>query len=142
MGFNSGVFSGPNGSLRLFTLILGAIVVGLTADSYYDIVQNERFFFWTAVILLIVSAILAVAAFLGIYEEAVFVRKADGTYHIIGGIVLLIGGILMLISVVDHKNNETTGRFIERIAAGAIGIINALIYCSLGYHSCRGGTVA
>jgi len=55
--------------------ILGPIVVGLTADSYRRGVDFEDFFFWTAVVLLIVSAVLAVAAFIGITKDAVFVRR-------------------------------------------------------------------
>ena len=57
---------------------MGAIVVGITADSYIKGVDYEDFFFWTAVVLLIVSAILALAAFLGITGDAVFVKKGVG----------------------------------------------------------------
>jgi hypothetical protein len=137
MAIDTGVFTGPTGSLRLFTLILGAIDCGITADSYYNGVRDEDFFFWTVVVLLIVSVILAVVALLGIHNDAVFVRKGDYVYHFIGGIVLLIAGILMLISVFHYGNQHTTGKYVERIAAGVIGILNALIYCSLGWSTCR-----
>jgi len=137
MGFQMGVFNGAGGSLRLFTIILGAIVVGLTADSYRRGVQYEDFFFWTAVVLLIVSVVFAVAKFLGITGDAVFVRKGDSVFHLIAGIVLLIASGLMLYSIVDTGNNSSTGKYVQRIAAGAIGLINALIYCSLGFHSGR-----
>lgn len=138
MGFNTGVFSGPNGSMRLFTIILGAIVVGITADSYLRNVQEEEFFFWTAVVLLIVSAVLVVAAFLGILDDAVFVKKADSGFHVIGGIVVLVAGVLMLISVVHYGEGNSTAKYVQRLAAGILGILNALIYCSLGYSMCRG----
>jgi len=137
MAVDSGVFSGPLGSLRLFTLILGAIVVGLAADCYHRNVNDEEFFFWTAVILLIVSVILAIAAFLGIMSSADLVKKADSGYHVIGGLVMLVAGVLMLISVINYGDSNSTAKFVERLAAGIIGILNALIYCSLGMSMCR-----
>jgi len=138
MGFDTGVFSGPLGSLRLFTLILGAIVVGVAADCYDRNVDDEKFFFWTSVVLLIVSAVLAVAAFLGILSEAIFVRKGDSGFHVIGGLVVLVAGVLMLISVINQGDNRgSTGKYVERLAAGILGILNALIYCSLGWSLCR-----
>jgi len=138
MGIDTGAFTGPNGSLRVFTLILGAIDLGITADSYYKGIRDEDFFFWTVVVCLIVSAILAVAALLGIHSNAELVKKGDYIYHVVAGIILLIAGILMIISVIHYGDREgSTGIYIERMASAIIGILNALIYGSLGWSTCR-----
>jgi len=138
MGVDTGIFSGPLGSLRLFTLILGAIVVGLAADCYNRNIDDEKFFFWTSVVVLIVSAVLAVAAFLGILGDAIFVKKGDSGFHVIGGLVVLVAGILFLIAAINQGDTGSTGKYVERLAAGILGILNALIYCSLGWSLCRG----
>jgi len=134
-GLDTSIFSGPLGSLRLFTLIIGAIDVGITVDNYWS--KNEEFFFWTIVICLIVSAILAVVAFLGISNDAPIIRKVETLFHAIGGIVILIAACLMIYSVVDYGEKPTTGKFIQRLAAGILGILNGLIYCSMGWAVCR-----
>ncbi len=65
-------------------------MVGLTADSYNSGDSYEDFFFFTSVILLIVSAILAVAAFVGIMGDAVFVKKSVSISSHLCLIVLLL----------------------------------------------------
>jgi len=137
MAIDTGAFTGPNGSMRLFTLILGAIDCGITADSYYKGIRDEDFFFWTVVVLLIVSVILAVLVLIGVHNSADLVKKADYVYHAIAGIVLLIAGILMIISVFHYGNQHSTGKYVERLASAIIGIINALVYGSLGWYTCR-----
>jgi len=131
------VFSGPVGSLRLFTLIIGVIDVAITYDHYWS--KNEEFFFWTIVICLIVSAILAVVAFVGISNDAPIIRKVETLFHAIGGIVLLVAAILMIISVIDkgESGSGSTGKYIQRLSAAILGILNGLIYCSLGWAVCR-----
>jgi len=137
MAIDTGIFSGQIGSLRLFTLIIGAIDVGITVDNYWN--DNEKFFFFTIVVLLIVSAILAVAAFLGLQNDAPIVRKVESLFHAIAGIVLLVAAILMIISVVDRgeSGSGSTGKYIQRLAAAILGLLNGLIYCSLGWAVCR-----
>jgi len=136
-GLDTSIFSGPIGSLRLFTLIIGAIDVGITVDHYWS--KNEEFFFWTIVICLIVSAILAIVAFLGITNDAPIIRKVETLFHGIGGIILLVAAVLMIISVVDYGEKPSTARFIQRLSAGILGILNGLIYCSMGWAVCRRG---
>jgi len=55
---------------------LGAIVVGLSADGYHRGNGYEEFFLSVAVILLVLSAVLAVAVCVGITARAVFVGQA------------------------------------------------------------------
>jgi len=137
MGVDSSVFQGPNGSMRLFTLIIGAIDLGITAHSY-ERVRDEEFFLYTVAVLFIVSVILAIIAFVGVHNSAVLVRKADYVYHVIGGIILLVAGIMMMISVFDIGDHRSkTAYYVERIACGVLGIVNALIYMSLGWAACR-----
>jgi hypothetical protein len=137
MAIDTSLFSGQIGSLRLMTLIIGAIDVGITVDHYWN--EKEEFFFWTIVILLVVSAILAVAALFSLQSDAPIVRKVETLFHGIGGIVLLVAAVLMIISVIDRGESKSgsTGKFIQRLAAGILGILNGLVYCSLGWSVCR-----
>jgi len=49
--------------------------VGLGADGYHRGIGSEEFFFWTAVVLLLVSIILAITICVGITTRAVFVGQ-------------------------------------------------------------------
>jgi len=148
---NNAFLKGRNGILRILTLILGAITIGLTADSYLK-TGKEEFMLAMTIILFIISFIWVILVIFGVLPDSDATRKIDFLFHIIGGLVLIISGIVWIVSVMEYINDtNVSSDFIcktaerlgtstpnpckkaVRIIAFVLVLINGIIYCLLGF---------
>jgi len=126
---NSGVFSGYGGALRLLTIMIGIVDIGITVDAYLHHYTSEEFFLSVIVISLIISCVLAMLGFLQLGK----LHRVDFVFHVLVTPLLLVGGILMLVSVFRFGYTHSRWYYTERISCGVIGIVNSVVYGNLAW---------
>jgi len=126
--------SGGTGLIKLFSIIVGAVAVGLTAHVYNDIYTAEKFYLGVTSVALGISCILLALGMMDIWGENW--PKFDSLIHALLAVLLFIGAVLMSVSVSDHWNSLITASNwrTKRALAPTFGFINVLLYVILAFR--------
>ncbi|CAL8125637.1 unnamed protein product [Orchesella dallaii] len=131
---NAKHLSSPAGLVQILHLVFGIIAIGCGAASYESQFFRERFFFWTAVALLITSVITLI---INIISGNQGVRAGMAALHFVGGILLITGGTMMIMSVGVIEKDYCTPRpwggdcnfnKSKKLAAASFSIINGIFF--------------
>jgi len=68
-GLDTKLFSERSGQIKIVSIILGIVAVVLTADHYYTSLTDEKAFWWSLVVCLVVSVVLAVLSLFGMMDN-------------------------------------------------------------------------
>jgi len=143
MAVNTGFLKGPIGILRILTIVIGVVTLGLVADQYAK-QAKEEFLLSMIIILFILSLVWTVAFVMELIQASENTKKIDTWGHLIGGLLLLIAAIVWFVSVMEYHNNKVaqdlcrliTGQNcplpVQRIIAGILSLINGLFYLVIG----------
>lgn len=126
--------SGGNGMVKLLSVIVGAVAVGITAHVYNDIYTAEKFYLGVTSVSLGISCILLALSMMDIWGENW--PKFDSLMHALMAVLLFIGAVLMSVSVSDHWNSLITAANwrTKRALSPTFGFINVILYLMLAFR--------
>jgi len=137
MAINTKMFSETSGRMRLFSIVFAVVAFILVVDNYAKNLSNEEAYFYSIMICMIISIILAVVSLVGLLENS-NLRMVDNIFHTIAALAVLITGILFLISVFEYRKYHSNSIFAKRLASGILGLIYGLICANMGWLLFRG----
>ncbi|CAL8109266.1 unnamed protein product [Orchesella dallaii] len=117
--------------------VFAVIAFILVVDNYSKNLSNEEAFFYTIMICMIISIIMAVLSLVGLMENN-NIRMVDNIFHTVAALAAIITGILFLISVFEYRKYSTNSLFAKRLASGILGLIYGLICANMGWLLFRG----
>jgi len=126
--------TGGTGLLKLISIIVGAVTVGMTAHVYNDLYTAEKFYLGVASAALGVSCILLALSMMDIWGENF--PKFDSLMHALMAVLLFIGAVLMSVSVSDHWNSLITAANwrTKRALSPAFGFMQVILYVILAFR--------
>jgi len=126
--------TGGNGMVKLLSVIVGAVAVGITAHVYNDIYTAEKFYLGVTSVSLGISCILLALSMMDIWGENW--PKFDSMMHALMAVLLFIGAVLMSVSVSDHWNSLITAANwrTKRALSPTFGFINVILYLMLAFR--------
>lgn len=144
---NTGYFKTYPGLLKLLELVIGAIVVGITAHygaKYYHnfLLQSPEIFMCIiAVTFLVGTACLLLSCILSISTASILPKTIfEVIYHTVAFVLYLAASINFLVMVNQDKRNYQ-GAYEPYLAAAVLGLINTVLYLlstALSYRSYKG----
>ncbi|CAG7816862.1 unnamed protein product [Allacma fusca] len=139
MSNKNSVFHKYNGFLRLSSVVLGLIAVGLTLSKFRKTELHELIYLATLGFCSVISLLHFCIIFLTPCSPSGKCFKiVDFIFHFCGGILLLVSSVLML-QVATKKGKILDYRFqdtkvvLVRATAGIFGLQNSLLYFILAY---------
>jgi len=127
-GLDTKLFSERSGQIKIVSIILGIVAVVLTADHYYTSLTDEKAFWWSLVVCLVVSVVLAVLSLFGMMDNE-NMQKLDKVYHACAAILLIITAIFFIISVDKHR----LFYYERRACAGGFGLVWGVVCAYVGW---------
>ncbi|XP_017483737.1 PREDICTED: uncharacterized protein LOC108372530 [Rhagoletis zephyria] len=139
---NTGYLKTFPGLLKLFELLIGAAIVGIF--SYYfnrTGTSNEIFMFLMATTFLIGTFCLLLACLTSLSTGGIISKTIyELIYHSVAAILLLIASLLLVIELND-RHFRYGKQYETYMAAGIMGLVNAVLYfisAFLAHRSYRG----
>jgi len=128
------------GILKILTIVLGIVTLGLTAYSYYHDDGRDKAFLACTIICFILSFFWALTIVLGGIDISDFQKKIELVVHCLAFLFYLITLICFTVSLIDHRTgkNTTNHRLGQRIFAFIFGVATTLVYGYLSwllYHA-------
>jgi hypothetical protein len=124
------------GKLQVLIVVIGLIDLGMTAHSYYRR-SEEGLFLAIVATCFTFSSIELGGTLLGFFKTAEYSAYVVlAVAHSIGALLLVSGGTLMIVSVsqsLDCGKFCNNSSYDERMACGALGIVNGLLYALVAY---------
>jgi len=155
---NVGYFKTVPGILKLLHILIGIVVVTLVghyiAYHKYQFIYTrgpnfrhvpdhglfipELFFLLIATTCLISSMLLLISCIVSIATATILPKTVfEIVYHLAATILLLLSAAIYLYFVVNEYNHSTDA-YRARLAAGALGIVNSLLYGLAVFFAYRG----
>lgn len=128
------IASGLSGKLKIWTLVLGIVVIVLASRSaYYNTVREHEAMYASAIVCFIISMLVLVGSLVGIVDGHHIFRRFDVGFHFSAAILLIATSIVFILNVVHNTPRAggiTTNDHVfgEQISAGAITLLNGVTY--------------
>lgn len=144
---NTGYFKTYPGLLKLFEMLIGAVVVGITAyyaSNYYHnfVLQSPEIFFCiVGVTCLVGTTCLLLSCMLSISTASILPKTLyEVIYHSVAFVLYLAASINFIVEV--NRTKRTYNNYYEAyLAAAILGLINTVLYLlstALAYRSYKG----
>lgn len=120
------------GILKLATIVVGVVDLGLVADSYIHWSDAQKYFLAIIIIALILSLFFVVAIVAGLIPVTDLWKKIDMGFHVVIAVLLLIGVLAFMIRLTKSAKGAPGNWKAKQAFSLIFGFINAGLYGSIG----------
>ncbi|XP_034239499.1 uncharacterized protein LOC117644282 isoform X3 [Thrips palmi] len=144
---NTGYFKTYPGLLKLFELLIGAVIIGITAyySNYahnYPTSSPEVFLCIVAVTCLVGTGCLLLSCILSISSASILPKTIfEVIFHFVATVLYLAASINFLVEVQRRSRYYGSSNYEAYLAAAILGLINTVLYflsTALAYRSYKG----